>query len=156
MSAGTVWALSGDEIWMDERATLGPIDPQVPGRDGRFLPAQALLALIEEIQIRGDQQIKNGANPRWTDVTILRNMDAKVLRFNSPRVFWKITSFERGLSTKMGGPSQQRNAGGAPCCALAPVPCPQPFTLPSPITLDVSRCSFSDLDTGVNTCGRSR
>lgn len=27
MSAGTLWALSGNEIWMDERAVLGPIDP---------------------------------------------------------------------------------------------------------------------------------
>ncbi len=77
MSAGTVWAMSGDEIWMDERASLGPTDPQVPGRDGRFLPAQALLALIAEIQRRGAEQIKKGGTPAWTDVVILRNMDPK-------------------------------------------------------------------------------
>ena len=29
MSAGTLWVLSGDKIWMDKRAYIGPIDPQV-------------------------------------------------------------------------------------------------------------------------------
>ena len=77
MSAGTIWVLSGDQIWMDERGSLGPIDPQVPGRDGRFLPAQALLSLIESIRVRGEERLKNGANPAWTDQMLLRNMDAK-------------------------------------------------------------------------------
>ena len=77
MSAGTIWALSGDEIWMDERASLGPIDPQVPGRGGRFLPAQALLSLIDEMRKRGEDRIKQGLPPAWTDLQLLRNLDAK-------------------------------------------------------------------------------
>lgn len=77
MSAGTILALSGDEIWMDDRANLGPIDPQVPGREGRLLPAQALLSLIEIIRQRGEERLKNGLNPAWTDQLLLRHMDAK-------------------------------------------------------------------------------
>lgn len=35
MSAGTILVLSGDEIWMDERAYLGPIDAQSPASERR-------------------------------------------------------------------------------------------------------------------------
>jgi len=77
MSAGTIWAISGNEIWMDQRAFIGPIDPQVPGKDGRFVPAQALVALLKEIQNRGQENIKNGQNPDWSDILILQNMDAR-------------------------------------------------------------------------------
>ena len=79
MSAGTIWALSGNEIWMDRRAFIGPIDPQVPSKDGRLLPAQALLALVEDIKERGEKNLKLGQNPPWTDVQILRNIDPKEL-----------------------------------------------------------------------------
>lgn len=77
MSAGTIWALSGNEILMDKRAFLGPIDPQVLGKDGRFIPAQALLTALKTIQERGQENIKNGQNPDWSDVLILQNIDAK-------------------------------------------------------------------------------
>ena len=77
MSAGTIWALSGDEIWMTPQAILGPIDPQVPGRNGQFIPAQALLAAIKDIQSRGDEALRNGKSPDWTDQLILKNIDAK-------------------------------------------------------------------------------
>jgi len=39
MSAGTVFVLSGDAIYMDYYSVLGPIDPQVSGRDGKLVPA---------------------------------------------------------------------------------------------------------------------
>jgi len=77
MSAGTIWALSGNEIWMDERAYLGPIDPQVPGRDGRYVPAQALLVLLKRIQDTGAAALKQAQHPPWSDVQILRQIDAK-------------------------------------------------------------------------------
>ena len=79
MSAGTIWALSGDEIWMDSRAYLGPIDPQVPSRDGRLLPAQAVLSLLSLIQRDGEERLKKGDRPQWTHVQLLRNLDAKEL-----------------------------------------------------------------------------
>ena len=48
MSAGTVLAMSGDEILMDYHSCLGPIDPQLV-RDGRFVPALSYLAQYESL-----------------------------------------------------------------------------------------------------------
>jgi len=79
MSAGTLWALSGDSIWMSDRAYLGPIDPQVPGKDGRYLPIQALLTLLDAVQKAGEQKIANGQQPDWSHLVLLKNMDQKEL-----------------------------------------------------------------------------
>ena len=52
MSAGTVLVMSGDAIYMDYYSVLGPIDPQVPNKDGRWVPALGYLhkykALIDK------------------------------------------------------------------------------------------------------------
>lgn len=79
MSAGTLFALSGDSIWMTDRACLGPIDPQVPSKDGRYVPAQALLVLVKELQRQGEDAIKNGQNVPWTAVRLVDSMDKKEL-----------------------------------------------------------------------------
>lgn len=79
MSAGTLWAFSGDRIWMDERAFLGPIDPQVPASNGQFVPAQALLALLGRIQEEGDAALKRNAQPPWTHLQLLKHMDQQQL-----------------------------------------------------------------------------
>lgn len=42
-SAGTVLAMSGDEIHMDYYSRLGPIDPQVETADGKMVPALGYL-----------------------------------------------------------------------------------------------------------------
>jgi len=75
MSAGTVFALSGNEIIMGPGSYLGPIDPQVPNQDGMYVPALAILNMVEEIQKRGEELIKKGLQPRWTDQHILRFLD---------------------------------------------------------------------------------
>ncbi|HEY4786062.1 MAG TPA: hypothetical protein VIH57_08430 [Bacteroidales bacterium] len=77
MSAGTIFVMSGNEIIMDSRAYIGPIDPQIPNKDGFYVPAQAILTLIEDIQNRGDDLLKKGQNPLWTDLQILHQMDSK-------------------------------------------------------------------------------
>ena len=77
MSAGTIFAMSGDEIVMTNSSYIGPVDPQVPNKDGMYVPAQAILTLIDEIQTRGDAAIKRGINPDWTDLQILRQIDPK-------------------------------------------------------------------------------
>lgn len=77
MSAGTIWALSGNDILMDQRAFIGPIDPQVTGKDGKFVPAQAILALLKRIQEDGEGNIQKGQPPNWSDRLILQNMDPK-------------------------------------------------------------------------------
>ena len=77
MSAGTIFVMSGDEIIMDSRAYIGPIDPQIHDKNGLFVPAQAILTLINQIQRRGEEFIKKGQNPPWTDLQILRQIDGK-------------------------------------------------------------------------------
>jgi hypothetical protein len=77
MSAGTIFVMSGDQIIMDSRAYIGPVDPQIPDRNGRFVPAQAILTLINHIRERGEELIKNGKRPPWTDLQILGQIDGK-------------------------------------------------------------------------------
>lgn len=77
MSAGTIFCMSGDELIMDESAFFGPIDPQVPSKNGRYVPAQLINTLIADIQHRGQEKLLRGEQPDWTDVQILRNLDAK-------------------------------------------------------------------------------
>lgn len=79
MSAGTLFALSGDRIWMTERACLGPTDPQVPSAAGRFVPAQALLLLVQRLQETGDAARKNGMPIPWTAIRIIDSLDKKEL-----------------------------------------------------------------------------
>lgn len=79
MSAGTLWALACDNIWMDTRAFLGPLDPQVPSKDGRFVPAQALLTLAKLIQEEGARELAQGRNPPWSLIRLLDQMDQRQL-----------------------------------------------------------------------------
>src|SRR5665213_4194481 len=79
MSAGTLFALSGNRIWMTPRASLGPIDPQVTTRDGRYVPAQALLLLVAQLQRDGTEMMKNGQPIPWTAVRIIDTLDKKDL-----------------------------------------------------------------------------
>jgi serine dehydrogenase proteinase len=48
MSAGTVLVMSGDRIWMDYYAILGPIDPQIE-TGGGIVPALGYLAKYQEL-----------------------------------------------------------------------------------------------------------
>jgi hypothetical protein len=48
-SAGTILAMSGDAIHMDYYSRLGPIDPQIEGRDGQMLPALGYLERYEAL-----------------------------------------------------------------------------------------------------------
>lgn len=48
-SAGTVLVLSGDEIYMDYYAVLGPIDPQMENQNDRFVSGLGYLAKYEEL-----------------------------------------------------------------------------------------------------------
>lgn len=77
MSAGTIFSMSGDEIVMTSNSYIGPIDPQVPDKNGIYVPAQSILTLIEEIQLKGNTALKNGQRPDWTDLQILNQIDPK-------------------------------------------------------------------------------
>ena len=60
----TVKSLDRREIWMDERAS-GPIDPQVIGRDGLWLPAQ-LTGIAEGYSGRAPQPLSSGRHRHHT------------------------------------------------------------------------------------------
>lgn len=47
MSAGTVFCMSGDKIFMDYSSALGPIDPQIY-IEGKYVPIQGYLDKIDE------------------------------------------------------------------------------------------------------------
>jgi hypothetical protein len=77
MSAGTIFIMSGDEVIMSNQSQIGPIDPQVRTKTGEFVPAQAILTLIDDIRTRGEEAIKKGGKPSWTDLQILNGIDPK-------------------------------------------------------------------------------
>lgn len=54
-SAGTVLAMSGDEIWMDYFSRLGPIDAQVESRGGRWVSAIGYLVQWERLMAKAGE-----------------------------------------------------------------------------------------------------
>ncbi|GHU43320.1 serine protease [Spirochaetia bacterium] len=48
-SAGTIFCMSGDNIFMDYFSVLGPIDPQITNKEGRMVPALGYLDKINEL-----------------------------------------------------------------------------------------------------------
>jgi hypothetical protein len=49
MSAATILVMSGDEILMDDRSSLGPIDPQIPRQNSIQYPAQSYLDWLDQV-----------------------------------------------------------------------------------------------------------
>ena len=47
-SAGTIFCMSGDSIHMDYFSVLGPIDPQVPNKEGKYIAALGYLDKVNE------------------------------------------------------------------------------------------------------------
>ena len=79
MSAGTIWCMAGDKIFMDYASSLGPIDPQVMASDGSgFVPALGYLDKVEEIT--------NKPNLTDADIVFLKSIDlAKLGWFEQAR-----------------------------------------------------------------------
>jgi hypothetical protein len=77
MSAGTIFCMSGDKIFMDYSSSLGPIDPQVPDREGKFLiPALGHLDKVKEIIEKSRANTITPVEFQW-----LLNQDLAMLRF---------------------------------------------------------------------------
>jgi membrane-bound ClpP family serine protease len=77
MSAGTIFCMSGDKIFMDYSSSLGPIDPQVPDREGKFLiPALGHLDKVNEIIEKSKKNTITAVEFQW-----LLNQDLAMLRF---------------------------------------------------------------------------
>lgn len=79
MSAGTIFCMAGDRIYMDYASSLGPIDPQVPTPDtGDYVPALGYLDKVTEITNKG------ALTP--ADVVLLKSVDlAKLALFEQGR-----------------------------------------------------------------------
>lgn len=75
MSAGTIWCMSGDKIYMDYASSLGPIDPQVQSSDGKWVPALGYLDKVEEIITKSAQGAVTQA-----ELMMLNNLDLAQLR----------------------------------------------------------------------------
>jgi hypothetical protein len=76
MSAGTIFCMSGDRIYMDYASSLGPIDPQVPDKDDKYLvPALGYLdKVLELIEKSRDNKITAA------EFALLEKQDLAMLR----------------------------------------------------------------------------
>jgi membrane-bound ClpP family serine protease len=74
-SAGTIFCMSGDKIYMDYSSVLGPIDPQVVNPSGRLVPALGYLGKIEELI----QKSREGTMTQ-AEFFILKDFDLAELR----------------------------------------------------------------------------
>lgn len=74
MSAGTIFCMAGDKIYMDYTSSLGPIDPQVQSANGEWVPALGYLDQVEKL-------IAKDATGGLTDaeLIILQNQDLAML-----------------------------------------------------------------------------
>lgn len=75
MSAGTIFCMSGERIFLDYSSALGPIDPQVQAKDGRWVPAMGYLDKFEEILERDRK-----GELTQTEFAIAQNQDLALLR----------------------------------------------------------------------------
>ena len=75
MSAGTIYCMSGNKIYMDYSSSLGPIDPQIQTKEGKWVPALGYLDKFEEI-------LQNARNGTITNVeyAIAQSQDMAELR----------------------------------------------------------------------------
>jgi hypothetical protein len=74
-SSGTIFCMSGDNIHMDYFSVLGPIDPQVQNKDGKWVAALGYLDKVNEA-------IKKSENGTITNVELLmiKDLDLAELR----------------------------------------------------------------------------
>ncbi len=74
-SAGTIWCMSGDNIYMNYYSTLGPIDPQVQNKDGNLVAALGYLDKINELLEKAQNKTLSQA-----EFLILKDFDLAELR----------------------------------------------------------------------------
>ncbi|MGR3220048.1 MAG: SDH family Clp fold serine proteinase [Candidatus Anammoxibacter sp.] len=74
-SAGTILCLSGDNIYMDYFSVLGPIDPQVLNKEGKYVPALGYLDKVNEMLAKATAKTLSQA-----EFLILKDIDLAELR----------------------------------------------------------------------------
>lgn len=74
-SAGTIFCMSGDSILMDYISVLGPIDPQVPNKDNKYVAALDYLDKINEFIAKAANNTLTKAELIW-----LKDLDLGEIR----------------------------------------------------------------------------
>ena len=74
-SAGTIWCMSGDNIFMNYNSVLGPVDPQVQNKDGKLVAALGYLDKINEMIEKSRNQELSQA-----EIILLNGFDLAELR----------------------------------------------------------------------------
>lgn len=74
-SAGTIFCMSGDNIFMDYSSVLGPIDPQVPNKDNKYVAALGYLDKVNEFIAKAAKGKLTNAELIW-----LKEIDLGELR----------------------------------------------------------------------------
>ncbi len=74
-SAGTIFCMSGDNIHMDYFSVLGPIDPQVQNKDGKWVAALGYLDKVNELI----EKAKDGTLTQ-AEFLILKDIDLAELK----------------------------------------------------------------------------
>lgn len=106
-SAGTIFCMSGDEIWMDYFSVLGPIDPQVKNKEGNFVPALGYLDKVNELIEKAKTNTLSNAEfliLKDFDLAELRGYEqAKELTISLLEKWLVKYKFKIGISTKLKG-----------------------------------------------------
>ena len=74
-SAGTLWCMSGDNIYMSYYSALGPLDPQVRCKDGNYVTALGYIDKINEFLDKSQSNTLSEA-----EFSILKDFDLAKLR----------------------------------------------------------------------------
>lgn len=74
-SAGTIFCMSGDNIYMDYFSVLGPIDPQVQNKEGKWVAALGYLDKVNDLIIKAQSDTLTQA-----EFLILKDIDLAELR----------------------------------------------------------------------------
>lgn len=74
MSAGTIFCMAGDKIFMDYSSSLGPIDPQIHNGE-RWVPALGYIDKINELITKSEQGILTDA-----EFAMLQKLDLGTIR----------------------------------------------------------------------------
>ena len=74
-SAGTIFCMSGDSIYMDYFSVLGPIDPQVQNKEGKWVAALGYLDKVNELIKKAQDNTLTQA-----EFLILKDIDLAELR----------------------------------------------------------------------------
>lgn len=107
-SAGTIFCMSGDSIFMDYSSVLGPIDPQVPNKDNKYVAALGYLDKVNEFIAKAAAGKLTNAELIWLkeiDLGELRSFEqARDLTIDLLKRWLVIYKFKNWNTHKNGNP----------------------------------------------------